>query len=341
MKQYKYSLDRSSKKFICPKCLKKTFVKYIETESGNYLNDEFGRCDRETNCQYHRIPLKEMNETFKMIEIPELEPSFHDMDLVINSGRNFKQNNFIQFLRTIFSDFEIKEIILKYALGTSKRWSGATVFWQLDQNQKVRNGKIMLYEVETGKRVKNKDGTGFISTVRSVMKLKDFNLKQCLFGLHLTIELNPSKDTIALVESEKTAVIMALFKPEYTWLSTGSKQGLKYDYLKPIKQYKIVAFPDKSEYHYWLNKANELNKRGFKINVSDWLEGINYKEGTDLADVFIIEKNNITEEPVINYTNTEQVIHQLEKSTPEIWSLIKTFDLTSENGNEIRKIPKH
>ena len=65
--------------------------------------------------------------------------------------------------------------------------------------------------------------------------------------------------------------------------------------LLPIKQFKIVAFPDKGEYKDWLNKATELNGFGFKIEVNDWLENSNYENGTDLADVYISSLNTETE----------------------------------------------
>jgi hypothetical protein len=45
-------------KFPCPNCTKRTLVKYVETETGSYLPDEFGRCDREQNCSYHKAPPK-------------------------------------------------------------------------------------------------------------------------------------------------------------------------------------------------------------------------------------------------------------------------------------------
>ena len=83
---------------------------------------------------------------------------------------------------------------------------------------------------------------------------------------------------------------MSLFKPEYIWLATGSKSGFKYEYLKPLRNFKIIGFPDKSEYHYWQNIAIELNNLGFNISVSQYLETTNYKKGTDLADVLIKEK---------------------------------------------------
>lgn len=336
MKQYKYSLDKSSKKFVCPKCNKRTFVKFIETENKDYLSDEFGRCDRETNCGYYRTPKGEFKNTFEVVNTPPPKPSFHDYSLVSNSGRNYKQNNFIQFLKTLFTEDEIKEAIIKYLIGTSKHWNGATIFWQIDNNENVRHGKIMLFNHKTGKRIKDQNGKGFINSIRSVLKLKDFNLCQCLFGLHLINETNTK--TIALVEAEKTAIIMSVFKPQYTWLATGSKSGLKYEFLKPIKDFKIIAFPDKSEFCEWNNKANELNSFGFKIVVNNWLEQQNnYEAGTDLADVYINELKEAERVEVV-YSEAEKTIHRIEQQTPEIWELIETFDLIDSDGNEIKNI---
>jgi hypothetical protein len=341
MKQYKYNLDRSSKKFLCPKCNKRTFVKYIEIVTNYYLSDDYGRCDRETNCGYYSTPRGELKNTFEIKYIAPLEPSFHDYKLVTESGRNYKQNNFILFLTTIFSKDEVKQAILKYLIGTSKYWNGATIFWQIDNFNRVRHGKIMSFNPDTAKRIKNKEGKPLINSVRSVLKLQNFNLNQSLFGLHLINESNTK--TIALVESEKTAVIMSLFKPEYIWLSTGGKGGLKLEFLTPIKAYKIIAFPDKSEYKDWLNKAIELNNSGFKIVINDWLENqTNYATGTDFADVYINEIKSTNARQIveisIDYTKTELTVHKLEQHTPEIRLLIDTFDLTDYYGNDIRKI---
>jgi hypothetical protein len=65
------------------------------------------------------------------------------------------------------------------------------------------------------------------------------------------------------------------------------KSGFNFELLKPIINYNIIAFPDKSEYEDWLNKAIELNNIGFKIIVNEWLEHTDFEKGTDLADVYI------------------------------------------------------
>ena len=227
-------------------------------------------------------------------------------------------------------------------IGTSKRWNGATIFWQIDNLLRVHAGKILQYVTKTGKRDKNEDGKSLIDWVHSILKrtqtIKDFNLNQCLFGLHLINESNAK--TVAIVEGEKTAVMMSIFKPQYIWLATGSKQGFKYENLQPIKQYKIIVFPDKSEYQDWFKKATELNVFGFDIIVNDWLENTDFKAGTDLADVLIIEKNEAekTKKYEINYTKTEHAISEIEQHTPEIWKLIKNFDLVDCNWNEIKRV---
>ena len=84
--------------------------------------------------------------------------------------------------------------------------------------------------------------------MHSALKLPEFNLKQCLFGLHL---LNDNVKQVAIVESEKTALIMSIEFPNYTWMSTGSLQGFKYEYLAPLKGTAIIAFPDKGGYDQW------------------------------------------------------------------------------------------
>ena len=67
-------------------------------------------------------------------------------------------------------------------------------------------------------------------------------------------------------------------------MSTGSLQGFKYEYLEPIKNYKIIAFPDKGGYSKLQEKTVALNEKGFKIRVSEFLEKAEYKDGWDLVD---------------------------------------------------------
>jgi len=93
-------------------------------------------------------------------------------------------------------------LIAKFHIGTSRRWQGATIFWQLDLQGRLRTGKIMLYDPESGKRVKKP----YNHIIWVHKQLKQAHFEQCLFGLHQLREM-PKHKPIRLVESKKTAII--------------------------------------------------------------------------------------------------------------------------------------
>jgi hypothetical protein len=43
-----------------------------------------------------------------------------------------------------------QELIAQFYIGTSKHWPGATIFWQIDHQGRIRTGKIMLYDPRGG-----------------------------------------------------------------------------------------------------------------------------------------------------------------------------------------------
>jgi len=357
METFRYSLDKSSKKFGCPNCNKKTFVLYIDTETGNYLTTDFGKCDREQNCNYHKAPpkgkkayliaflglncisdkaykLTDLNgiisiipksqileqsknvcwisEWFlktstinylnneskyfntdaisfvnevKTIKPPDpVKPSFHSLELLDKMFfENPQIDNLTEFLKSKFSKQEVFKAMQNYFItGTNHFWNNGTVFWQIDTNEKIRGAKIMLYDNITGKRVK--EPYNHINWLHKATKETDFKLCQCLFGLHRINE--DYQKTITVCESEKTAIIMSIFLPEFIWTATGSKGNFKFELLEPLKKRNIIAFPDKGEYNNWLNKATDLNAKGFKIAVSELIENTDFNNGFDLADYY-------------------------------------------------------
>lgn len=326
---YKYTLEKTSKKHCCPKCNKKRFVRYIDNETNEYLDNKYGRCDRVSSCGYFLKP--EMNPIKSLsvdIPITQLETSFINKNLVKSSLIRYPYNNFYQILLKYFDEDRIIETFKKYKIGTSKKWNSATVFWQIDDKLRVRTGKIMLFDIDTNKRVKTP--FNHIHWVHSLLKIKNYTLKQCLFGLHLTGQSKP----IAIVESEKTALFMDLFMTDCNWLSTGSKQNLKEELLEPIKTHDIVVYPDKGEYHNWKQKCDELLKKGYKIRCSDFIENSDLEQGADLADVYIqLHENRKAPTPL---TEKENLAKEFSKINPQIKALIDVFELADLNGNRIR-----
>ncbi|APZ47799.1 hypothetical protein BW723_16510 [Polaribacter reichenbachii] len=282
---YKFSLDPTPRKFICPNCNKKTFVKFIDNESKNYLNAIDGRCDRESKCGYFKKPSNNYaitNSNSNALNV--LHPTYHNKDIVLQFYDTMQQSNFIIYLLSVFDLKSVQKAIIRYHLGITNYWKGATVFWQIDDKNKIRGGKIMQYNCNTGNRVKQP--FNHVSWIHKQLKLNNFVLQQCLFGLHLINKISKS-DTICIIESEKSAIIMSIFIPDFLWLATGSKSGFKESMLQPLKGYKVIAYPDKSEHQNWQDKSQLLNKRGFKIQCSSLLENIDIEDGSDLIDLLI------------------------------------------------------
>lgn len=249
-KIYKYTLDRSSKKFACPECEKKTFVRYKD-ESGNYLSDNsFGRCDREINCGCMNIPKEDREEKTMSDFDPSKKKerkqiSFIPNSFMENTWGNYQHNPFTLFLVNLFGDAKTVELIKKYRWGvdnTSIYTRLYTIFWQIDSNMRVRSGKMIKY-AQNGYRDKNSATTWFHKKSDGFKPLfPNFELGQCLFGEHLLTE-NP-KMPIAIVESEKTAIIASVYLPKYIWLSCGGLTQLSYQKVDALKNRSVTLFPD-------------------------------------------------------------------------------------------------
>ncbi|HPR20634.1 MAG TPA: DUF6371 domain-containing protein, partial [Proteiniphilum sp.] len=130
-------------------------------------------------------------------------------------------SNFVRFLCDYFPRERIEEAMELYALGATR--DRKVIFWQMDVNGHVRTGKMMQYDPQTGKRLRNRHGS--IDWVHSCLKRRhrlpaDFNLRQCYFGEHL-LRRYPERP-VALVEGEKTAVIGSMIYRDFIWLAAGN-----------------------------------------------------------------------------------------------------------------------
>ena len=298
-KHYRYTLEHcsgSNRKKPCPACGQMTFVRYIDTETGEYLADDVGRCDRECSCGYHKKPRDFFAEGgakpqksywFPKPEYRQAQArstfSVINPQMVEDSLERFAFNNFNIWLRERFRCPEVLTQLLRYKVGTHNLWPGATVFWQIDEQQRVRTGKIMLYNYHTGHRVKSPQSR--VSWVHHQPQFTDFHLRQCLFGLHL---LTPDTHTVCIVEAEKTAVIASIFFPDTLFLATGGITNLRPETCEPLKGRNIILFPDLGAEENWAEKARNIPAlRG--CHLSTWLSRHSTPEmrsaGLDLADV--------------------------------------------------------
>jgi hypothetical protein len=270
--------------------------------------------------------------------------SYISNDIFLTSLQAYSENNFVHYLKTLFGFEVCKELVKRYCIGTSKHWNGATVFWLIDAQHKIRTGKIMLYNPTTGKRVQQP--YDHINWVHYVLKLPEFEKKVCLFGEHL---LNDKTKPVAIVESEKTAVIASVHYPQFIWLASGGKDGLNAEKCSVLKGRSVTLFPDLDGFEKWSAKAREL-KHIAKFNVSDLLERkateAERKGKFDIADYLIrfdyqpeaTEPPQPIQEVPILPTKEELQYSKMVSRTPSIEMLVKQLGLVSATtGKQLNK----
>lgn len=244
------------------------------------------------------------------------------------------KSNFVDYLCGLFATQTIKDVADDYALGATKDRS--VIYWQIDVSGKVRQGKVMKYDADSGHRIKEGDGVGSVADKlkkRGVLP-SDYNLVQCLFGEHL-LKTYPDK-TVAIVEAEKTALICAALMPSFVWLASGGKGGLQ-DYKLPVLAGRnVVLFPDTDDkgdcFKRWSAKAEAMRPICKSVYCSDLLEKNATAEekakGIDVADYLIrqLEIHPI-EEVVTVLSAEEKKLLRWEEDNPAIKLLVDKLDL--------------
>lgn len=261
-------------------------------------------------------------------------PSYINKDIVYRSQST--QNSLIYYLCGYFDTDTLMKACALYFIGSTK--NGNIIYWQVDEQMKVRSGKVIMYDGDTGHRIK---GTG-VKWVHKIMNLQDFNLRQCLFGEHL-LKVYPDKP-VCLVESEKTALICSMIFPNYNWLSCGGFGNFKADRLKVLAGRKVIVYPDTDTtgetFAKWKESAEGMTFANFV--VSDFCEcNANDEQRTakaDIADILLTGMQPIAsdvsapqqqDDKVIKPTLTaaEKALQLMIQDNPAIGILVEKLNL--------------
>ncbi|KAF5051854.1 hypothetical protein DSECCO2_414670 [anaerobic digester metagenome] len=245
--QYRYTFEKNSRKHICPECGKKRFVRYVDTKTGEYLPEQYGRCNREANCGYHLnpyqdgyskmiwgrengnsivIPTRWKPPTTRKVHQPPVKPVYFNFEAFKRTLRpeHYENNIFIQNLfgrvQFPFDPKDVTRVIELYRLGTVSAGyrSGAVTFPFIDIDGNVRAVQVKQFD-----EANHTTGTDFLHSIlarhyndigKQLPEWLETYMSQdkkvsCLFGEHLLNKFPSNR--IALVEAPKTAIYGTLY----------------------------------------------------------------------------------------------------------------------------------
>ena len=202
---------------------------------------------------------------------------------------------FVYWLRGLPWDEEqrarLQQTLWIYCVGGWR--DGRVVFWQIDHLGIPRSAKLMKY-LPNGHRDKTQH-PGWIYNQEGVRQRLDpdkHEIIKPLFGSHL-LNRYP-KAVINIVESEKTAIIMANYYGDFDsqiWLACGGLKHLQHDSLQPLidQGRTIWLWPDKDGREAWQEVCDKLGYDKCRVYThffdTCWTDADGDK--ADIADIAI------------------------------------------------------
>lgn len=304
MEKYRFQLEKysgPSSRFICPNCGRKEFTRYVDFSKNTYVNLRVGRCNREMKCGYHFTPRDYYDKS--VVPLPgdinfkqksKCKQFFFDHSEVIKSMVDINSSALFKYLQSIFGTEKVQSVFEKYKVGTSPVFRRSTLFWQIDSKNRVRTGKVMVYNQTTGKRDRYK--------FNWLKKPVGTFTTQCFFGSHLLSDRNLDMN-VCIVESEKTALICDMFFDEnFIWLASSGLRGLNLHKFSELEDRRVFLFPDLSApnskisaFELWKTQGEFLGKKlRIEVSINRILEKIatidNRIDQWDIADFILNNK---------------------------------------------------
>ena len=273
------------------------------------------------------------------------------------------QDNLVRWIRTgikwdTIQRKRVEEMIGLYDVGHGKH--GHTIFWQIDERGRLRTGKMMKYREDGHRDKEAKWNFDWIHATLSrhwdverqemtdeppypFPQLYDPSKQEAqitFFGYHL---LNHWKrkdigQTVCIVESEKTALLMAIAYGNHAkqvWIACGGLEMLTRERLQPIidQRRRIILYPDRDGIKKWQQKAEQLHYDRLTVDprpVTEWWKPQD-GEKADIADVVI---------RCINDSRELTDIKAVEDAMPNAKPLIEKFNLEIENNDTRTEEPR-
>ena len=255
-----------------------------------------------------------------------------DTEFFSTSNKTARQcSHLVTFIRNLFwgcrEYYEIEQVLQEYRHGYN-RYTEHEIFRYYDYTDKRTNlckRKFCQYDTATGKRVKEKRNNALpLYTVPSRYKLPDcVELYPCFYGEHLAGRYPDKK--ICIVESEKTALIMAVKYGQFVWLATGGKGLLQSLACKEFLQGRaVILFPDIDAAQEWgdIARAHGWSNAVDKLDwYRDYLTQTDAGAKGDIADLIVTEQQQQMQ------SSAQRIARAWVKTNPGAWKFMQQFGL--------------
>ena len=321
-----------------------------------YLGKKYNIETDMTDFNYNPPPPRPAPPPLELLELPKYLMAGTLIDDALS------QDNLVTWIRLgiCWDNIQrrrVEEMICAYFIGHGKK--GHTIFWQVDEQCRVRTGKMMKYKQDGHRDKEAAWNFDFIhATLRrhwdaEKQEMTDdppypypllFNpdkqeMRQCLFGMNL-LDRWKRKDmeqTVCIVESEKTAILMAIAYGNHAgqvWMACGGLENLSREKLQPLidQRRRIILYPDRDGIEKWQQKAEQLHYDRVTIDTTIVTKWWQPEDGpkADIADVVVRMINNA--KPI---TTIAEVKDTMPKAAPLIDKLnleIEDDRRTENNG---------
>lgn len=300
-----------------------------------------------TDFNYTPPPARPAPPPLELLELPKHLMAGTLVDTAL------AQDNLVRWIRTginwdTIQRKRVEEMIGLYNVGHGK--NGHTIFWQIDEKGRLRTGKMMKYRTD-GHR--DKQASWNFDWIHATLsrhwdeqkhemtdeppypfpQLYDPSKQEAqitFFGLHL-LDHWKRKDidqTVCIVESEKTALLMAIAYGNHAkqvWIACGGLEMLTRERLKPLtdQHRRIILYPDRDGIEKWRIKAEQLHYDRMTLDTTPVTKWWKPEDGdkADIADVVIRR---------INESQPMKTIEDVKATMPTAAALIDKLNLKIE-----------
>jgi hypothetical protein len=256
----------------------------VDTQTGEYLPEKYGRCDREVKCGYFVKPRGNKPAPAAPYTPPKPVPPVPFPWDVYLSQTTPKGGSFFWALEGLgFDPFDLAHVLSLYHVRTFKEY---TCFPFIDEK-----GTLWAVQCKQFDKEAHTKKTSFLHAfvpVPDAYHAQDKKIR-CLFGAHL---LPKNAKPIMLVEAPKTAIVGACVLPEYLWLAVYNKSSLTLDKLKVLQGRRVFVLPDLGAFQDWEQRIRQLlPELGGRWSFVEYLELFASEQerakGLDIADTII------------------------------------------------------